>query len=560
MQLYIDNHEAFNSLLEKSYVLKGQNQLKSRAKEILSILESENYLEAHIDSIYFDSINQEYHLSLFKGPLYDFELISLDSIDQDLKDKLDYPLLRNKNEFLDFRKRTIAILGNQGYPFAKLHLDNHEAGWLDSLSYLSINPGPQIVVDSLRINGNVKLSKKYLENFLNIKQGSLYHHTRVSNIKNNLGQLGFLEQYADPTLTFFGSYATVDLYLNARNASRFDFLFGIIPTSSFSDRSLFVSFDLTAEMRNKLGSGEYFYVDFERLRPEQQKFQFKFNYPYLLGLKYGLDIDFSIFRLSLDYQTLSSDIGLEYLINNTDKLKLSWNYESSNLVEVDTTSLLSTGLLPEDLDVSQNGIAVALNISRLDYPFNPRKGYAIQLKTAAGLKKIKQNTSILQLQNENYDFSNAYDSLSLRSTRFEAKADIRNFLPISIRNTIATYIQMGWRYSESGLYRNEKFQIGGNKLLRGFDEARFFTSWYGISTIEHRILLSNNSYLNAPFLDFGYLDGPDNQKMWAMGIGGGLGIETNAGVFTFSIAVGRTKEQDFDLRRPKAHLGFVSIF
>ena len=59
------------------------------------------------------------------------------------------------------------------------------------------------------------------------------------------------------------------------------------------------------------------------------------------------------------------------------------------------------------------------------------------------------------------------------------------------------------------MVRNELFQIGGNKLLRGFDEASIFTPTYSILSLEYRLALGKNSYFQMPFIDAGFvsLDG-----------------------------------------------------
>ncbi len=548
-------------IIVKEHVQLKKNELLDNVlSAITTKLIDQNYLEASVDSVYLDTLTQSYVATLHKGPEYFFESISLDSLDGNLVEQIGQKRIEDKNQFIRFKNKCIEILANNGYPFSSIRLK--ETNYIsDSINgFLQIDKGPLIIIDSILNKGRVNLSEKFIHKYLSIPQKSIYKQSRVVEISKKINDLRYIQQFQDPDITFYGNYATVNLYMKERNSSRFDFLFGIIPTQNIAGKQLFLSLDLTAEMINKLGNGEYFYVDFERLRPEQQKFQIKFNYPYLLGLNYALDIDFSIFRLGLEYQTLNSDIGIEYLFNNRDRLKLSWNYESSNLIDIDTTAILNQKMLPQDLDVSQNGLSLGLNISRLDYIPNPRSGFAIYLKTTAGLKTIQRNSSVLQLKNNEVDFSMAYDSLELKTIRLEIIAKLEKFIPIGQRSSIATQLQLGWRSSKNGLYRNEKFQIGGNKLMRGFDEAQFFTPYYSVASIEYRLLLSNNSFLSIPFVDVGFLETTAQNSTWAIGVGSGLGIETKAGVFQFSIAVGRTKDLSFDLRRPKAHFGFLSIF
>jgi len=428
------------------------------------------------------------------------------------------------------------------------------------LGKISIQSGPQIVIDSIQMNGDVQIREAYIENYLEIFKGQFYDHSKVRQIKAKMDRLTFLTQEKDPDLSFFGNYSTINLYLKKKNSSRFDLLFGVIPTDELENQQLFLSLDFTAEMLNRLGYGEYIFIDYERLRPEQQRFEVKFNYPYVLDLPFAIDADFSIFRLGLNFQTLRSNLGVQYLINSTDYLKLGWDYESSKLVEIDQDRLLATRMLPQQLDVDQTGLSLELHVDRLDYRFNPRQGFSIDLKAVGGQREIKRNAAILALSTDDFDFAELYDEMELKSPRFELGTEVSFFQPLAMRAAIGVHLKGGWRYTSNGLFQNEKFQIGGNKLLRGFDEASIFTSYYALSTLEYRLLLSNNSYFSFPFIDFGYIENVDGDNEFVAGIGGGLGFETKVGLFNFSIAAGRNSNSGFDFAKPKAHFGFVSLF
>jgi hemolysin activation/secretion protein len=60
----------------------------------------------------------------------------------------------------------------------------------------------------------------------------------------------------------------------------------------------------------------------------------------------------------------------------------------------------------------------------------------------------------------------------------------------------------GGVYSSENVFRNELFQIGGYRLLRGFDEESIYATQYGVFTAEYRNLLALNSYLFT-FIDAG---------------------------------------------------------
>jgi len=119
----------------------------------------------------------------------------------------------------------------------------------------------------------------------------------------------------------------------------------------------------------------------------------------------------------------------------------------------------------------------------------------------------------------------------------------------------------GW-FQSPNVFRNELFQIGGYKLLRGFDEESIFCSAYGVASAEYRYLLSRNSYLFS-FVDFGIANNNSQQAKTNnnfLGAGLGMAFETKAGIFNISYAAGKRDDQKFNLRQSKINLGYVNYF
>ena len=107
------------------------------------------------------------------------------------------------------------------------------------------------------------------------------------------------------------------------------------------------------------------------------------------------------------------------------------------------------------------------------------------------------------------------------------------------------------------------FQVGGYKLLRGFDEESIYATQYAVFTTEYRYLIGLNSYLFT-FTDLGWA----KNKYQAVNInnrftGAGLGIlfETKAGLLNLSFAVGKRNDVKFNLREAsKIHFGYINYF
>ena len=135
-------------------------------------------------------------------------------------------------------------------------------------------------------------------------------------------------------------------------------------------------------------------------------------------------------------------------------------------------------------------------------------------------------------------------------------------MPLFKRATIKASIRGGVILSEQNIYQNEQFRIGGNRILRGFDEESIFATNYGVLTTELRFLIGLNSYLYA-FGDFGYVENITTERREfdrPIGMGAGITFETKVGLFGFSLAVGRQQGNPFDFRSVKTHFGYVSLF
>jgi hemolysin activation/secretion protein len=106
------------------------------------------------------------------------------------------------------------------------------------------------------------------------------------------------------------------------------------------------------------------------------------------------------------------------------------------------------------------------------------------------------------------------------------------------------------------------FQIGGFRLLRGFDEESIFASAYAVATMEYRLLIGLNSYLYA-FTDGGWVRNKSqvaNTTNNFIGAGLGMAIETKAGIFNITFAAGKRNDVPLNLRQSKIHFGYVNFF
>ena len=126
-------------------------------------------------------------------------------------------------------------------------------------------------------------------------------------------------------------------------------------------------------------------------------------------------------------------------------------------------------------------------------------------------------------------------------------------MPVLKRSVLKLAVTSGWLFTSSPISQNEQYRIGGNRLLRGFDEESLFATRYAVGTLEYRLLIGRNSYLYA-FGDVGYIENKTRTtqtKDTPIGFGAGITFETNVGLFGVTLALGQQRGNPVDFRNVK---------
>ncbi|HNG90718.1 MAG TPA: BamA/TamA family outer membrane protein, partial [Saprospiraceae bacterium] len=271
----------------------------------------------------------------------------------------------------------------------------------------------------------------------------------------------------------------------------------------------------------------------------------------------------NIFKRDSTWVDAQADLGVQYLLPGGNYAKFFWENRSSSLQKVDTLAVRLSRRLPPNLDLRQNGFGLETAFSRLDYRYNPRSGWATTWKAVAGFNTVLRNSQIESLREGAFEYASLYDTLARRTSRYRLELKAELYLPLLVRSTLKLGLRAGGIFSKTPVYANEQHRLGGNRLLRGFNEESLFATRWALATAEYRLLLSQNSYL-AAFADYAYLENLTSRTrafLRPLGVGAGLNFETSAGIFGISLAIGRQDAgTGFDFRAAKFHLGYVSLF
>jgi hemolysin activation/secretion protein len=289
-----------------------------------------------------------------------------------------------------------------------------------------------------------------------------------------------------------------------------------------------------------------------------------YQQPYIFNSNFGFDFAFDLFKKDSTFLQVNGQIGVQYVVSANQLGKFFVQWQNSFLLAngVDTNLVKATKQLPVNVDVSATNFGLDYEYIKTDYRLNPRSGNEIKLITLVGLKNLKRNNDIISIKDPLFNYASLYDSVKTRSYQFRIKLMAAHYFPAGKQSTFKTAVNAGV-FSSQSTFRNELFQIGGYKLLRGFDEESIYATQYAVATAEYRIRSGLNSYF------FGFIDGGvvknkyQNINLTNTFTSAGLGIalETKLGLLNVSYALGKRDDVKFNLRgASKIHFGYVNYF
>ena len=558
---------ALHKLINYRNSLSDSVSSKKELASVFNQLYEKGFLVTSLDSMQIDSVHFTAFIKLNKQVEWAF--LSKGNVSEDLLNRINLKInsFTEKNfyykEIISIEEKLLTYCENNGFPFAKVWLDS--IVWKENLlsASLMIDKGKLITIDSIKVDGDVKIANAYLYGYLGIKPGDLYNESLIREINKQVDEIPFVQQESAARIIFNDDIASIILQLKNRNASKFDLIIGVLPNNRVSGKVI-VTGQGSLDMWNVLGRGERLNLSLDKLQPRSTEFKSALQYPYLLQQPFGINLGFEINKNDTFYIDVKKEIGLQYLFSGRNYIKGFVRNTSSSLLSVDTFEIKQSHTLPSQIDLSVTYYGLEAAYEKLDFRLSPRKGLYLFASAAVGNRKVIRNPAITQLTDLNepdFNFSSMYDSLPKKSLRYELLAKADKYTSISRTQVLKLSFQTKSLIAPD-IFQNELYRIGGNRLLRGFDEQSVYASWYNVVTAEYRYLVQRTSYLFL-FADLAYIEHqlPNNfYTDWPKGVGAGLTFQTKAGIFGVSYAVGSERGNPLQLRSAKIHFGYINEF
>lgn len=537
----------------KSYYSDSLSAQKAIA-QLITLVRERGYVSASIDEQTWK--NDTVLVALYVGENYRFNRINPGNVPPEVLRKIGFKQKQfaqtamSGKRLAKLQSRIVRFYENRGYPFAQVAMDSMVLNGQFLSATLRLNKYPQFTVDSLIVKGTARIKSKYLQNYLGIKQQSLYNESRIAPISTRLKEIAFVSEVKPPQVVFGDGKANLYVYLDKKRASQFNGILGVLPSSAEPGKVL-VTGELSLKLLSAFKQGELIDFSWRKMQARTQNLNIHVAYPFLFNTSFGLDGSFELYKRDSLYLNLKGVIGVQYHLMGNDYIKTFADIRSTNVLASSTLTATTT-LHPDNVDSRTQLYGFGYKMQRLDYRLNPRKGFDVYAEASAGSKKIIPD-AVVEVSR--------YEGLKLKSFQLNAVVQASYFVPIPNRSTVLIKAHGGFMRSQN-LFESEAFRIGGLKTLRGFDEESIYATLFGIGTIEYRFLLDQNSYIFAFFDGAYYENRATNKRITDRPFGFGIGISffTKIGVFSLNYALGKQFQNPIDFRAGKIHFGIVSYF
>jgi hypothetical protein len=150
-------------------------------------------------------------------------------------------------------------------------------------------------------------------------------------------------------LVFIDNKATLNLFLQARPSSKIDVLFGFLPSKDPVSGQQKYDFtgNIDIDLVNPLATGKRLRFKWQQIKAGTSDLLVGFQWPYLLKTPLGIDLAFKLYKRDSSYIDIISDLGVQYMFNGNSYIQAFFTNTTTNLININTESVLTTRQLPD---------------------------------------------------------------------------------------------------------------------------------------------------------------------------------------------------------------------
>lgn len=464
------------------------------------------------------------------------DIILTDSIDIDngIFNKVKYTQYLSPRRFAQYLKNKANKYLNSGYPFVNVQLINSSINDRQISATLQVVKGNYSVLKEIHIKGDSSISNNTIQSIIGMTIGGVYNESIIAQIDEKISQNNFINTMKSSEILYTNEGHELFLYLKSDRVSFLRGAVGLQPDPVSQKMAL--TGEINLKLENTLKKGELFKLNWRSIKPQTQRLNINFNYPFLFQSPFGIASNFLLYKRDSTFLDLNAEFNVSYRLDNGILFRAHYRYINSSLLSGASNSIEFESLS----SYRTNSYGLSIEKKEIDNIMNPSKGREFASKIYLGQRKLTSD--------------------SLSNTTFSGHLNYREYIPLFKRHVIV-FAGVFDFYSSPVIYQNELFRFGGLNTLRGFNEEELFASVKAQATIEYRFLLDKSSNVFVFFDQCMYENSAlDYVKDQPFGFGGGISFGSKIGVFNITYALGKKFSNPIDFRSSKIHFGYTAYF
>ena len=536
LEIYSQNSDENRllSTVEFNKNFSDLEELKNELNFVLEKLKKIGFIKAEINQIHqIKNTKYEAEFSL-KNQIKNIYVFGMDSIA--LKDYKNYTKIDNKKTLIlpiekveNFFKKLNEFLSNKGFPFNSAKLTNIERLENDNLmAEIEINFEKERKIDKIVVKGYENFPESYLKYLTKYKIGEKFNLDEIQQNSELLNQLRFVKQIKKPEILFTEDSTSIYLYLEKQKRNNFDGFIGF--SNDESDNNIQFQGYLDFELVNNFNFGEEIEFLYKSEKNADRILKTNVDLPYIFKSPVGANLGLILTKKDSSFVTNEQFVSFFYKNSRNHKFSLGIrSIQSDEQLEIPNADF-------QDYETF---------FSDFIYEFS----------------KYNQNNILFPIK-ENYLFKISQGkrtSNDQQNNQLFINMDLTKIFDFGLKNSI--YLNFKSEILDSETYfSNELSRFGGANSIRGFDENSFFSNKYFLLITEYRLKLNNTIYINSIFDVGNYENKLINAYNNIYGVGMGVGLLTNGGIFSLSYALGSDMKQTLDTKNAKIHIKYSSFF
>ena len=450
------------------------------------------------------------------------------------------PILRlNPKELADYLQRQTMKFANLGFPFVQISLDSIRISEAQIEANLKVSKGKYYTFKKLNIKGDSSISQRTIHGIIDYQLNEAYAELKVRDVDRKIEQCSFIASIKPAEILYTSEGFEIFIYVKSIKVSFLRGALGLQPNPVSQKMAL--TGEVNLKLENALKKGELLKFNWRSIKPQTQRMNFNFNYPYLFQTPFGIEARLLLYKRDSTFLDLNTELNISYTLGNGFKLRAHYRFLQSSILSGAASSNEFSSL--NGYRTNSYGLSVAKQ--KLDNLVNPSKGRIFSSKLYVGQRILDEDST---------------EMLNLKNTTLSGHIIYREFLPVFPRHVIHFAALFDF-YSSAKIFENELYRFGGLNTIRGFNEEQLFASTKAQLTFEYRFLLDESSNVFL-FYDQCFYENVAssyyNDK--PSGFGGGISFGSNIGVFAITYAIGKEFSNPIDLRSSKIHFGYTAYF